>query len=105
MTPITTKIHVNEKPLNFDCKNDKSSTKYGSILNIKKEDLILNSYETIAIHFSTFNTMWGTYNHFLEIEVEGIDQVYEIPLKINVVGSPVKIFLSKQPDEEVSLIR
>jgi hypothetical protein len=106
-TPIKTTIHVSTKPFELNEKYAKQNTKCCSFVNLEKQDFILNGYEIISISFSILNTMWGTYNHTFEIKINGIHTTRTIPIQINTIGLPVKIYSSKclNNNEESSMIR
>jgi hypothetical protein len=98
-TPVNTKINVQ-----IDSKDAKST----SLIKLDETNFNLQSYETIKICLTVLNTMWGLYNHSIEVSIDGLNYIHRIPILINVYGSPVKIFSSKvveNNDGEISLIR
>ena len=106
-TPIKTTINIATKQFELNENNDKQNVKCCSFVNLVKQDFVLNGYETIPITFTILNTMWGTYNHIFEIKINGKDEIHKIPVQINTIGLPVKIYSSKvlNSNEESSMIR
>ena len=101
-TPVKSIIHLKI------CDMDSQSliTKCTSFITHEKKEIVLECYEIQKIDLRFFNTMWGVYNHTVEISALTTAS-YKIPIQVNVSGTPVKIHTEKvfKGLEEISLIR
>ena len=79
---------------------------FGFVLENPKFDL--PPFGMVKFSVIAISEMWGYYEDFLLINVDGIDHEESIGLEIDVVGSPVKIFAGKVTEnesEEMSILR
>ncbi|CAF1531605.1 unnamed protein product, partial [Adineta steineri] len=48
---------------------------------------------TVTIPISVISSMWGTYTDLLQLQIDGIDTIKEIPLQVHITGHPIKTYL------------
>ena len=68
----------------------------------------LPAFSTVKFEIAALCEIWGSYDDFLVVSIQGIDQEDTIPIKINIKDSPFKLFSSKVAEdeiEEISMIR
>ncbi|CAF0942455.1 unnamed protein product [Adineta ricciae] len=58
---------------------------------------------TAVIPVSVTSSMWGTYTDLLQLQIDGVDGIREIPLQVHITGHPIKTYLcSNQNDSNIS---
>jgi hypothetical protein len=75
---------------------------------IENASFDLPAFSSVKFDIAALCEIWGSYDDFLVISIQGIDQEDTIPIKINIKDSPFKIFSSKVAEdelEEISMIR
>lgn len=70
---------------------------------IELEEFGLASFGIVAVA-----EIWGSYEDTIKIRIEGIEQETLIPVQINVLDTPIKLFTGKileNDSEEISMLR
>ena len=83
-----------------------STTGVGFI--IEKPSFTLPAFGSVKFSIAALCEIWGSYEDVLIINIEGIDQEDTIPMKLNIIDCPFKLFSSKVSEdekEEISMIR
>lgn len=73
---------------------------------LERNSFELPEFSSVSILLIAIPDFWGYYEDFIKIKINGIDQIISIPIRINVIGTPIKIFTGKvYENDEVSMIR
>ncbi|UJR33118.1 hypothetical protein I4U23_020575 [Adineta vaga] len=48
---------------------------------------------TVTIPISVMSSMWGTYTDLLQLQIDGMDTLKEIPIQAHITGHPIKTYL------------
>lgn len=99
--PLQKKSKVGDK-----YKISDSTTGVGFVIDQPKFEL--PAFSSVSFNLVALCEIWGTYDDYLVVSVNGIDLEDTIPLKINIIDCPFKLFSSKVAEdekEEISMIR
>ncbi|CAF0775579.1 unnamed protein product [Brachionus calyciflorus] len=78
----------------------------GMGFGLEKNCFELPEFSTISISIISIPHFWGQYEDSLNVKIDGIDNKISIPIRINVLGNPIKLFTGKvYENEEISMIR
>ncbi|CAM4955682.1 unnamed protein product [Rotaria socialis] len=58
--------------------------------------------ETTIIPLSVTSSMWGDYTDTLQLQIEGMDSIKEIPIRVHISGNPIKTYLSTSKSDKAS---
>ncbi|CAF3429846.1 unnamed protein product [Rotaria sp. Silwood1] len=58
--------------------------------------------ETTTISLSVISSMWGDYTDLLQLQIDGMDSIKEIPVRVHITGNPIKTYLSTNKNDKSS---
>ncbi|RNA24355.1 Deleted in lung and esophageal cancer 1, partial [Brachionus plicatilis] len=73
---------------------------------LEKSYFELPEFSSVTISVVAIADFWGLYEDTLSIEIDGIDKITLVPVKINITGSPVKLYTGKVVQmDDMSMVR
>ncbi|CAF4097410.1 unnamed protein product, partial [Rotaria sordida] len=57
---------------------------------------------TTTIPLSVISSMWGNYTDLLQLQIDGMDSIKEIPIRVHITGNPIKTYLSTNKNDKSS---
>lgn len=75
---------------------------------LENKCIFLPAFGIVSVSIAAITEMWGSYEDILIINVDGFFYDVYIPIKINVIDTPIRLYTGKvqeNEDEEVSMIR
>lgn len=86
----------------FKIENEHNGIGFG----LEKSCFELPEFSSVTISVVAIANFWGSYEDTLSIQIHGIDTITIVPVKINVLGSPIKLYTSKVVQmDDLSMVR
>lgn len=77
-------------------------------LGFERSSFELPEFSLVSFALIAIAELWGFYEDILKINIDGIIEPINIPIQINVIGNPIKLFTGKvveNDSEEISIMR